>query len=370
MVARTVPPVDRGGIQTVVLELATALSERGVEVRAYLVKADYPPDLPFEVEQVPFVPLPRLTAGQYVSFSLAAGRRLKGARYDVVHGHSMYGWGAALQRARPLVVTCHGTQLNEFRATRDTTRDPNHRTTDYISFRMERYAARRADVVHADCEENRRDVVEQYGIDGGRVRVVPMGVRPERFTRAEPEGPVVLSVGRLHQRKGLDHLVRAMAGVRERVPDARLLLAGRGEREADLRGLTRELGLDDTVEFLGFVPDEDLPSLYSRAMVFAMPSLYEGFGIVMLEAMASHVPVVAFRTGATPEVIRDGHNGYLADPSTLADRLSRVLEDPGEAARMGARARETVVEGYTWGRVAEMFVDIYEEAIDLAGRSS
>jgi glycosyltransferase involved in cell wall biosynthesis len=363
MVARTVPPVDRGGIQTHVLELCTALVDRGADVRAYLVRGDYPTDLPFEVVQVPYVPLPRLTAGQYVSFSLAAGRRLRGDEFDVVHGHSMYGWGAALAKARPLVLTCHGTQLNEFRATRETTWDPNHRTTDYISFRMERYAALRSDLVVAVSEENRQDVVDQYGVDETVMRVVPNGIRPERFSPAEPEGPVILSVGRLHQRKGLDLLIRAMPSVLQEVPKARLLIAGRGEREGELRNLAKTLDLEDKVEFLGFVPDDDLPALYRRAMVFAMPSLYEGFGIVMLEAMASSVPVVAFRTGATPEVIEDGVNGFLADAGTLADRLIKVLMDPGTARTMGRRARERVEAEYSWRRVAEKTMAVYEDAI-------
>jgi glycosyltransferase involved in cell wall biosynthesis len=363
MVARTVPPLDRGGIQNHVLELATALEAEGVEVTAYLLKGAYPEDLPFRVEQVPFVPLPRLTAGQYVSFSLAAGRRLQGGDHDVVHGHSMYGWGAALSRKRPMVVTCHGTQLNEYKATRATTRDPNHTTTDYISYRMERYAARRADAVIAVSEENRVDVVEQYGIPEDRMRVIPNGIRPERFKEARPEGPTILFVGRLHQRKGVDVLLRAMPRVLEHMPDARLLVAGSGEREAQLNALREELGLGDAVEFLGFVPDEDLPDLYASATVFTMPSLYEGFGIVMIEAMASSVPVVAFATGGAPEVIEDGVNGYLADPDTLAARLVETLEDPARAASMGRRGRELVEERYSWRAVAQRTMAVYQEVV-------
>ncbi len=363
MVARTVPPLDRGGIQNHVLELATALTDRGVEVTAYLLKGDYPDDLAFRVEQVPFVPLPRLTAGQYVSFSLAAGRRVSRADHDVVHGHSMYGWGAALSGARPMVVTCHGTQLNEYRATRQTTRDPNHTTTDYISYRMERYAARKADRVIAVSEENRRDVVDQYGIPEDRMRVIPNGIRPERFHAASPEGPTILFVGRLHQRKGVDNLLRAMPAVLERVPEARLLVAGSGEREAQLKALKGELDLGDAVEFLGFVADDDLPDLYARATVFTMPSLYEGFGIVMIEAMASSVPVVAFNTGGAPEVIEEGVNGHLADPDTLADRLARVLEDPAAAAAMGRRGRQLVEDRYSWEAVARQTVAVYEEVV-------
>jgi glycogen(starch) synthase len=366
MVARAVPPVDRGGIQTHVLELATALSDRGVEVTAYLFRGAYPEGLPFEVVQVPYVPLPGLTASQYVSAAAMSGLLLKDRAFDVVHGHSMYAWGATMAGARPLVVSCHGTQRRELQATLETTFDPNHVATDLLSARMERRAARGADRVIAMCQENARDVRDQYGVPEGAIRVVPNGVRPERFREASPEGPVVLSVGRLHQRKGLDHLVRAMPEVVARVPGARLLVAGRGEREGALRRLVGELGLGGSVEFLGFVPDDALPALYARASVFAMPSLYEGFGIVMLEAMASSLPVVAFRTGAAPELVREGDTGYLADPATLGDRLARVLEDPPGARAMGRRARGDVERSYTWGAVAQRTVAVYEEA--TAGR--
>ncbi len=364
MVARAVPPVDRGGIQTHVLELATALTDLGVEVVAHLFKADYPDDLPFEVVQVPYASLPRLTAAQYLSASIAAGLLVKGRDYDVYHGHSMYGWGTAVAGARPFVLTCHGTQLNEFRMTRGRTFDPNHLLTDYKSYQMERWAAHLADRVIAVSGDNARDVREQYGVPADRVEVVPNGVRPDRFHRAEPEGPVVLFVGRIHQRKGIDHLVRAMPEVLARVPDARLLVAGRGEREPEVRALVKELGLERTVEMLGHVPDAELPSLYARAAVFAMPSLYEGFGIVMLEAMASSLPVVAFRTGGAADLVSDGATGFLADPATLGDRLARVLEDPAAARSMGERGRERVLAGYTWSAVAQRTLEVYERATE------
>jgi len=365
MVARSVPPVDRGGIQTHVLELATALTDLGVEVVAHLFRADYPRGLPFEVVRVPYASLPRLTAAQYITASLAAGLIVKRGRFDVFHAHSMYGWGTALAGARPFVLTCHGTQLNEYRMTRERTFDPNHLVTDYTSFRMERWSARRADIVLADCSDNARDLQAQYGLDPSRVVTVPLGVRLERFRAASPEGPVVLFVGRLHQRKGLDHLVAAMPEVLARVPDARLLIAGRGEREGQVRSMVRRLGLEGSVELLGHVPDGELPSLYGRASVLAMPSLYEGFGLVMLEAMASAVPVVAFRTGAAADLVRDGETGYLADPSTLGERLSRLLERPNEAAAMGRHARELVLSDFTPRRMAERTLEAYERAIAM-----
>jgi glycosyltransferase involved in cell wall biosynthesis len=226
---------------------------------------------------------------------------------------------------------------------------------------MEYYAARRADLVIAVSEENRVDVVEQYGVPEDRMRVIPNGIRPERFHESRPDGPTILFVGRLHQRKGVDHLLRAMPEVLERAPETKLRIAGTGEREAQLKALKKELGLGEEVEFLGFVPDEDLPDLYASATVFTMPSLYEGFGIVMIEAMASSVPVVAFATGGAPEVIEDGVNGYLADPETLADHLADVLEDPAGAAAMGQRGRQLVEERYSWEAVARQTAAVYDE---------
>jgi glycosyltransferase involved in cell wall biosynthesis len=368
MVARALPVVDRGGIQTHVWELARALSDLGVEVTLYLHKAPYPDDLPFEVVQVPFIAAPRLTAMQYVTASWMSALLLKDRTFDVVHGHSMYGWGPAIGGFRPCVLTCHGTQLNELRCMVSTAFDPYHIATDFVSYLMERWAAGRADRIITMCQENSRDVHEQYGVPEGIIRAIPPGIHPERFSEARPEGPLVLSVGRLYPRKGLGHLLRAMPEVRARVPGARLLVAGRGESEGELRALAKQLDLGDAVEFLGHVPDDALPALYSRAAVFAMPSIYEGFGLVMLEAMASALPVVAFRTGGAPELVRDGETGYLADPATLGDRLARVLEDRAKAREMGRRAREEALAGYTWRSIAGRTLAVYGEAIAAAAR--
>jgi len=355
--------VDRGGIQTLVWELARAMAGLGAEVTVYVHKADYPRDLPFTVEQVPFVAAPRLTAVQFVTASMAAGLRLKDRSYDVVHGHSMYGWGAAVGGARPYVQSCHGTQRRELESVLATGFDPYHVATDLANLVMERWGARLADRVITLCGENSRDVHDQYGVPDGVIRTIPPGIHPQRFSESRPDGPLVLYVGRLYPRKGIGHLLRAMPEVARRVPGARLLVAGSGEMEGRLRALARELGLGGAIEFLGYVPEDALPGLYARAAVAAMPSIYEGFGIVMLEAMASAVPVVAFRTGGAPELVRDGETGYMADPATLGDRLARVLEDPARARAMGRRARDMVLAGYTWRRAAERHLQVYEEAI-------
>jgi glycosyltransferase involved in cell wall biosynthesis len=365
IVARTIPPVDRGGIQYHVQYLAEETSALGADVTLYLHRGDSPQDLPFKIEQVRTIPLPRLTAGLYMSLAAEAGRRLKGTDFDVYHGQAMYGWGIPWNDLHPHVITSHGTQLNEYRATVAETRDPNHRITDSITYRMERYAARRADRVIVDSKLNERDVVEQYGVDPEIITIVHPVIPIDRFKPAKPEGHTIVYMGRLSQRKGIKYLIQAMPEVLERVPEARLRIGGSGEREGVLRKLTAKLGLEDSVEFLGFVPDEDLPDLYASGSVFCMPSVYEGFGMVMLEAMASSMPVVAFRTGGVPEVVEDGVTGYQADAETLGDRLARVLEDPKGAAEMGRKGRRSVEDNFTVENMAKRTMAVWEDA---AGR--
>jgi glycosyltransferase involved in cell wall biosynthesis len=180
---------------------------------------------------------------------------------------------------------------------------------------------------------------------------------PERF---------LLYVGQIYPHKNVGGILRALALLRDRLPHP-LVMAGRPslKAERDLR-LVERLGLGDRVRSTGWVADEDLPALYSLADAFVFPSLYEGFGIPLLEAMACGCPVVTSTAGACPEVV--GKAGLQADPYSpraIADAIARVLTDPALAAGMRdrglARARE-----FTWERTAHATLSILAEA---AGRS-
>lgn len=228
-----------------------------------------------------------------------------------------------------------------------------------------------------------RERVADFGVDAGRVRVLPCGVDPERFQprdgarlrrRLGLEGlPVVLTLARLVRRKGHDLVIRALPEVRRRVPGATYLVAGGGSDgyAGSLCLLAREHGVGDAVRLVGRAAEEDLPGLYSASDVFAMVSRanertgnYEGFGITYLEANACGVPVVGADTGGVPDAIVDGYNGFLVPPDdveALADRLARLLEDPAMARRLGENGRERVLRDLTWDRVADRFLDLLEE---------
>jgi len=363
MITRTIPPFDRGGIQTHVLNLSKALAKQGVEVHLFIIgkKVDFEGMVVHPVRAFPF---PRLAAGLYVTFTLNAARHARRYDLDLIHGHSMYAAGYGLVKKRPFVLTLHGTQLGELRSSLETRPRPNHVLTDSASMLMEKYSIRKADRVIVTCKHNKEEVIEQYGVDEEKMRVVYQGVDLERFSPSRCEGKTALFVGRLHERKGLDRLLKAFKRVHKEDPAARLLIAGKGEGEKEYRALAKELGLGPSVEFLGHVPDADLPALYSSASLFVMPSYYEGFGLVLLEAMASGLPVLAFDTGVVPEVIENGRNGYVVDETSLANRMLGILGDEKRRRAMGQRSRAIVAEKLSWDRTAEGTIAVYKELLD------
>ncbi|HEX2112140.1 MAG TPA: glycosyltransferase family 4 protein [Gaiellaceae bacterium] len=211
-----------------------------------------------------------------------------------------------------------------------------------------------------------------------RTRVIYGGADPERFS---PEVNVVrrgvLFVGRLTPHKGVDRLIEALPD------DAELRIAGSAGHdpdppERDYPSLLRRLAARRRVEFLGAVPESELPALYRGARVVALPSVHrtcygrdvavsELLGLAALEAMASGTPVVASRVGGLPEVVENGVTGFLVDPGDadqLRARLAEVLADPRLAERLGRNAREHVLERFTWAACADRCLAAYSELVD------
>ncbi|MGF1507221.1 MAG: glycosyltransferase family 4 protein [Anaerolineae bacterium] len=234
----------------------------------------------------------------------------------------------------------------------------------YLNAVVPRGVARAAHVI-TPSESARQDVIARYGAPPQKVSAVAHGVEP-RFT---PEGPlydlppgdpVVLRVGTLQPRKNHSTLVRAMAAV----PGARLVIAGgRGWAYDAVRAEIERAGLACRVSLIGYVPDADLPSLYRCADVFVYPALYEGFGLPVLEAMASGTPVIAADRASLPEVV--GEAGLLVDPLDAAARaaaIRRVLADRALADRLRAAGIERAA-GFTWGKAAAAVWTIYQHVL-------
>jgi glycosyltransferase involved in cell wall biosynthesis len=253
-------------------------------------------------------------------------------------------------------------------------------------------AARHADAIIADSQHSARDIVRLLGVPEQRVRVVYLAAEP-RFRPAERQEDLegvrqryglperfVFYIGGLNRHKNLGVLLQAFAAVRERLPSTyTLAIAGRSQSDnpaifPDLRQQARDLGLSVSeadgnghtsggrcdVRFLRFVPEEDKPLLYGAADLFVFPSLYEGFGLPPLEAMACGAPVVCSQAASLPEIVGDG--GLLVDPTDVAalvEAMRAVLSD--ETLRAGLRQRGLAQAArFSWRRTADETVAVYE----------
>ena len=229
-------------------------------------------------------------------------------------------------------------------------------------------AARSAELVVCPSRFTRDDVCERYGVAAERVRVIPEAPALPAFGAdaggpSHPGGaaPYVLAVGDLRAKKNLSMLVRSFAELwRGGTIEHRLVLVGTDAGEGPR---LRELGGGAPVELTGYVGDAALDSLIRGADLLVNPSLYEGFGLVILEAMARSTPVLAARAGALPEAGGDAAAYFdPADPAGLAAALAELLGDPAERERLAARGREWV-KGFSWERTARETAGVYRELV-------
>ncbi|HET9060862.1 MAG TPA: glycosyltransferase family 4 protein [Acidimicrobiales bacterium] len=312
------------------------------------------------------------------TFSLRLRRLLAAqrARFDIVHDNQSFGKGllGLLSDGWPVVGTCHHP------VTVDRLLDLAHAETMgrrlslrrwYGFIRMQNAVARRLPRVLTVSMSSRRDIVEQMGVAASRVAVVPIGADVELFRptpgQARVPGRIMTTASADVPLKGLAYLLEALAKVRTEVPEAHLVVVGE-PRPGSAAALTIDrLGLEGAVRFCPGVSDAELVSMYGGASAAAVPSLYEGFSLPAVEAMACEVPLVACAGGALPEVAGpDGDAALLvppADPGALAGALVRVLTEPELARRLGAAGRRRVLARYTWRRCAEGALEQYREVI-------
>ncbi len=211
--------------------------------------------------------------------------------------------------------------------------------------RLSRVCARNADRVLTISGAAREDIVASLGLDPAKVDVAPLGVRPPDSFSREPSGPVVLCVAQKRPYKNLASLIRALA----ELDDATLVLVGAPTpHEGELRALASELGVAERVSFPGWVTDEELEEHYARAACFVLPSLIEGFGLPVLEAMARGVPVACSNRPALPEVAGDA--ALLFDPEdqqAVTEAIRRLLGDEELARTLAERGRRRA-EAFSW----------------------
>ena len=225
---------------------------------------------------------------------------------------------------------------------------------------LDRHFVHAADAVMANGRYGQQLIRAAYGVEA---TVIPHGVdlappaeaaiaaARTRWSIAS-RAPVALTVNQLHPRKRLDLFLRAIAAARDAGSPVRALIAGEGVERHTLTALRDDLGLADAVTFCGFVPDDDLPALYAACDLYVHTGLAESFGLSVLEAAASGLPVVAVADGGPLEILHDGETGLLVPPviAPIADAITILARDPAAARALGARARADVRARYSWER--------------------
>lgn len=222
----------------------------------------------------------------------------------------------------------------------------------------------------ADCVVFPNNATEQiyrdnYLESSTDTAVIPFGIRYDEFTpRNDYTSNDIVCVGRLSERKGQDQLIRAMPNVLSEVPDARLILIGKGILRGELEELAVSLGVQDSVEFRGYVPRDELTECLSTAGVFAHPTHSDSYFFARLEAMACARPVVGTNLPGADEITTHGETGFLFEPNdirSISKYCVELLSDPDRAAAFGKTARRVVEENHDWSKIVSEYSNLYEE---------
>lgn len=298
--------------------------------------------------------------GRVASLATPVPKLLSGD-YDIVHGHTFLPalptrLGKTLTDAAT-VFTVHGTALTSG-VGRDTSK------LAAVKRRIERAFVLEFDYDHVVSVNNEHvGLLAEHHSD---VSCIPNGVDLDRFSVDVDRGEDILFLGRLAPKKRVSDLIRAFAQIEEDVPESDLVVVGTGPKEAELKDLAVQLGVDDRVSFEGRVSDEAIPRYYASAGVFALPSVWEGHPLTLLEAWASGAPVVTSAVEGIEEFVEHEETGYLVPPKSpdeLADALVYALQNRDEALEWGQNARELVEAEYSWDGVAERTDALYRDIV-------
>jgi len=389
---------DTGGMNVYVRELTRELTRRGIGVDVFTRSQN--PHLPHIVHELgpggrvihvpagPEAPIDKHQILPYLSEFIEWVRRFaerEGLVYDVIHSHYWLSGLAALAlrpiwRA-PVIQMFHtlGKMKNRV-ARRAEEQEPPAR------LEAERRLVREADHLVAATPLEKAQLSWLYGATPSHITVIPPGVDVQRFRPIPkmearrilgfpPERRYVLFVGRIEPLKGLETLMRAVAILAQDCPTwtrdfAVVVIGGDPDATADaemqrLQQLREELGITDLIAFLGAKAQETLPYYYNAADVVVMPSDYESFGLVALEAMACGTPVIASDVGGLLYLVRDGETGLRVprrQPIALARALDRLLRDEALRQRLGENARRWA-QGFAWSIIADRVLNLYDEVL-------
>ncbi len=328
-----------------------------------------------------------------------AWQKKEGAKYDLLHSHYWEAGWVTMQLKYILKVpqahTFHSLGIMRYNALKGFREQSLNTTEMKHRIAIERDITKKAECIVSTSTYEREYLEKHYAASPDHIRVVPCGVDLIRFKPVDrhdarrrigaPDGDkIVLYAGRVEWRKGIGTLIIGMSKLFKRHPEMRqktwlYIVGGNLGRKAEpevreeiqrLKNVCREYGIRDRTVFAGAIQQEKLHFYYSAANVCVIPSYYEPFGMVPLEAMACKVPVVASDTGGLPYTVRDGKSGILVpvrNPGAIAHQLERVLTDKDLSEKLVRGGRDLVKTTFSWNIIAKQVAHAYERTIEKAG---
>ena len=387
-VFNTQPPhLYFGGVEKRIIETAKRLQNQA-DITVYSgTKAGFKE--PATIDGVSFVPCystDRIFPLDNWFFNRSIAKKAVAIDADVYEAHAVSGYGLlkALNNhgiKKPFVHTIHGVLADEYEQARENRYQSfRGRIANYFMHRLaklEEETAKNATLIVTISQYSLEKIKQFYNVDAAKIRIVPNGVDPEKFKPFEDQAavkrqfglgnePCVLFVGSLIPRKGLPFLVEAAKKIVKEYKETKFIIVGEGPLRNQLLRKLEAANLSGNFTFLGNVKEDMLPAVYNCADVFALPSIQEGQGIVLLEAQASAKPVVAFDVGGVNEAVRNGETGLLVKRGStdkLADAIMKLLSDKALREKMGANGRRFVTENFTWDICAQKMLNVYHEAL-------
>lgn len=350
-----------GGLGRHVSELAESLAENDHEVT---VLTRDPVDLEeVEVVELNYIDLHQDVLNSYSAIpSIVNYLRKHSGEFDIVHGHGVIGFSHSLAKILNMsdakfIYTLHGVSSE-------------HTSRSWLKpfaqalFYPEKLTVSSADGLIAVSEDTKQKAIDYYNLEEERLEVINNGVDMEKFSAEWSFENKILFVGHLVSRKGPGKLLEAFKILADGNPDLELVFVGSGRMKEELMKNVEDSGLSDQVKFRQDVSEEELVGLYSSS-IFCMPSKYEGFGMVYIEAMAAGAPVLATEGTAIEEVITDGEDGLMVsrEPNKLAESLGKVISDEEFRDSLSKNAKKKAKQ-FDWSAVAEKTENYYKEVVE------
>lgn len=304
--------------------------------------------------------------GKNILFSIllhfCLGNIIRAHKIDIIHFHGGPGGLFFLREINiPVIYTVHHTYYQQYRFI-------HKQKWKWIFSLIESSSYKKADKIIAVSSSTKNVLVERYGLREERIKVIPNGVDLSRFhpMNIDKIPNSILYVGRLDKRKGIDFLVKTIPLIKKEIPEIKLFIVGKGKLRKPLEKFIHFHHLESNIQFLGFIPDRELPQWYNKAEITVIPSVFEGFGITAIESMACGTPVIATKVDGLKDVIDDGKTGFLIAPSNkeeLSNTIIRILKNEKLRDKIIKNGKKEILDRFKWNKIIGEILGIYQTVI-------